>query len=286
MGALEHRWQTGPVDGVVYIDPVSQPGSRQLFLEAAEYYHKTFRYAPDVLQSSIGRLVINIDLGIPIIEVPETTLTGWARVVKRAIDIVGSAAALLTVWPLLLFLSWLVRIDSPGPSIYTHVRIGRGRKFVLYKFRTMKIEHCVGEQYGGAVAEDLYRRLVRAQSYRQGPVPKIVNDPRLTRVGEWLRRFSLDELPQFWNILKGDMSLVGPRPHYPSEVARYAKHHRKVLAVKPGLTGLAQVNGRADLDFDDEVRLDRYYIEHWSLWLDLRILLRTIVTIFERHETL
>ena len=178
--------------------------------------------------------------------------------------------AILILWPFLIIIAFVIWLEDGRPVLYKSQRIGRGRAFVFYKFRTMQVKFCTGERYGGAEAERLEQALIEANNVRQGPVPKIVDDPRWTKVGKWLRRLSLDELPQLWNVLQGDMSLVGPRPHIPKEVAQYERHHKKVLAIKPGMTGLAQVSGRSDLDFDDEVRLDRYYIEHWSLWLDVR----------------
>jgi len=138
------------------------------------------------------------------------------------------------------------------------------------KFRTMKVG-----------AEDDWGKL-RKLSEREGPIPKIKNDPRVTRVGHLLRRTSLDELPQLWNAFRGQLSLVGPRPHLPEEVADYPPHARRVLTIKPGITGLAQISGRADLAFDDEVRLDTFYIEHWSPRLDLLILLKTPIAVLRR----
>ena len=286
LNSLVDHIRVDKIDEVLLIDPNIDAETRQLFLDFAEEHHLIFRYAPDILRSPVGELTVDLELSVPVIEVPETTLRGWGRVLKRLIDIVGSVFGFVIFGPFMLIIALAIKLDSPGPVIYKNKRIGRNRLFTLYKFRTMKLEYCVGEEYGGEAAEKFYEQLVAIKNVRQGPVPKIIDDPRLTRAGKWLRRFSLDELPQLYNVLRGDISLVGPRPHYQNEVARYEKHHRKVLAIKPGLTGLAQVNGRSDLDFEDEVRLDRYYIEHWSLWFDFRILLRTFFTIFEKRQTL
>lgn len=286
LDSLRELVRADKIDEVLLIDPNINAETRQLFLDFAEEHHLVFRYAPDILRSPIGELTVDLELSVPIIEVTETTLRGWGKVLKRLIDIAGSVLGLVIFGPLMLIAALVIKLDSLGPVIYKNKRIGRNRLFTLYKFRTMKLEYCVGEEYGGAAAEKLYEQLVAIKNVRKGPVPKIIDDPRLTPTGKWLRRFSLDELPQLYNVFRGDMSLVGPRPHYQNEVARYEKHHRKVLALKPGLTGLAQVNGRSDLDFEDEVRLDRYYIEHWSLWFDFRIILRTIITIFEKRTTL
>lgn len=273
-------------DELLFVDPAAPAELRQQFLEVAEYHHCIFRYAPDLLQSPVGPLMVSLDLGIPVVEVPETTMLGWGRVFKRLFDIVFSLFALVIFSPVLFCIAIFVRLDSRGPAIFWSERVGPGRRFTFYKFRTMKFEYCLGEAFGGKSADEYYEQLISTQSARVGPVPKIINDPRLTRTGGWLRRWSLDELPQLWNVLRGDMSLVGPRPHLPRDVERYMKHHRKVLAIKPGLTGLAQVSGRSDLDFEDEVRLDRYYIEHWSFWLDLRILMKTVVAVLAPRRTL
>ena len=285
-GRLTDFVKADAIDEILLIDPQGEADTRQMFLDFAEEHHKVFRYAPDILRSPVGDLTVDLDLSVPIIEVPETTLRGWGRVIKRLFDIIGSIIGFIIFLPLFILVSLIIKIDSAGPVLYKNKRLGRNRLFILHKFRTMKLEYCVGQDYGGESADQFYRQLISTQNARQGPVPKIFNDPRVTRTGKWLRKFSLDELPQLYNVLKGDLSLVGPRPHYPSEVAKYEKHHRKVLAIKPGLTGLAQVNGRSDLDFEDEVRLDRYYIEHWSLWFDLRIIARTLVAIFAKRQTL
>lgn len=205
---------------------------------------------------------------------------------KRCIDIVGSVVGLIVLSPVAVLVAVAIILDSGLPIFYVSDRIGRSRAFPMIKFRSMQTALSTGAAYGGESAEQLYQELIRERSERKGPVPKIIDDPRWTRVGKWIRRFSLDELPQLMNVLRGEMSLVGPRPHLPSEVANYERHHQKVLAIKPGMTGLAQVSGRSDIDFDEEVRLDRYYIEHWSLWLDIRILLKTVAVVFQSRKTL
>jgi lipopolysaccharide/colanic/teichoic acid biosynthesis glycosyltransferase len=159
----------------------------------------------------------------------------------------------------------LIKLDSPGPVIFRQQRVGeRGRIFSFYKFRSMRDG-----------AEDQQAEL-RSRNEATGPLFKIKDDPRLTRLGPLLRRRSLDEIPQLWNVLRGDMSLVGPRPGLPAEVAQYQPWHRQRLEVPPGITGLWQVSGRSDLSFDEMCLLDIYYIENWSLGLDLMIMLRTI----------
>ncbi|MCS7315650.1 MAG: sugar transferase [Bryobacterales bacterium] len=184
--------------------------------------------------------------------------------VKRAMDVVVAAVALLLLAPLMLAVGALVRLTSPGPAIFRQVRCGlNGRRFVLYKFRSM----CVNAEALKPRLEHLSRKQVAF---------KIPNDPRVTRLGRWLRKFSIDEWPQLWNVLKGDMSLVGPRPAVPEEVEKYKGWQRRRLRMRPGLTCLWALEGRDHLDFDTWMRLDLEYIDNWSLGLDLKILLRTI----------
>ncbi|MCX7631651.1 MAG: exopolysaccharide biosynthesis polyprenyl glycosylphosphotransferase, partial [Geminicoccaceae bacterium] len=185
-------------------------------------------------------------------------------VVKRSLDVVLSAAALLVLWPFLLAIALLIRATSPGPAIFRQTRCGlNGRRFTLYKFRTM-------------VADAEARKAEVAHLNVKKTAFKIPNDPRLTPVGRWLRKFSLDELPQLWNVLKGEMSIVGPRPPVPEEVERYERWQRRRLRMRPGLTCLWTLAGRDELDFDEWMRLDLEYIDRWSLTLDFEIILRTI----------
>jgi len=184
-------------------------------------------------------------------------------------DRVGAALLLTAFAPVLAAVALAVRLDSPGPVLFRQVRVGRyGRAFQIYKFRTMHV--------------DAERRLaeVRHLNEQDGVLFKIRDDPRVTRVGRYLRRFSLDELPQLFNVLGGTMSLVGPRPPLPREVAAYPADARRRLAVRPGMTGLWQVSGRSDLPWEEAVRLDLRYVENWSLTLDLVILLRTLTAVW------
>ncbi len=185
--------------------------------------------------------------------------------VKRIMDHLLSAVALLLLWPLLLAIALAVKLESPGPVIYGSLRAGKkGQKFVCYKFRTM---------FDGA---DGLRDSLRQFNERQDPFFKIADDPRVTPLGHFLRKYSLDELPQFWNVLKGDMSLVGPRPHPVDDYARYRPDDHRRVDVKPGITGLWQVNARANPSFETCMKLDLEYMKHWSLLLDCKILLRTV----------
>lgn len=190
----------------------------------------------------------------------------WQLTIKRLMDIVGSGLLLLLLSPVLLLIALAIKLDDFGPILYRWNVVGQGgRPFRGYKFRTM------------VVNADALKAALQAQNEMQGPVFKIQNDPRITRVGRFLRKFSLDELPQLWSVFKGDMSLVGPRPPLTIEYAQFTEYQKQKLAMKPGITCLWQISGRNNIrDFDEWVRLDLEYIRTWSLWLDVRILLGTI----------
>jgi len=188
------------------------------------------------------------------------------RAIKRAIDVIGSSVLLVLLFPLFLVLAFLVKRSSPGPIFYRWYVAGEGGcPFMSYKFRSMY-----------ANADEVKAQLAHLNEMR-GPAFKITGDPRITRLGRWIRKYSLDELPQLYSVLKGDMSLVGPRPPLVNEYEIFTARQKQKMLVKPGLTCLWQVNGRNRIsDYDDWVRLDLEYIRTWSLWLDLRILLKTV----------
>lgn len=224
-----------------------------------------FRIVPDLFQLSLSQVDIADLNGIPLIGVRAVAISETQRLLKRAIDIVGSALVLAALSPLLALTALLVKLDSPGPAFFRQTRVGRGGlEFTCYKFRTMRVG-----------AEEELTTLAHQNDVKSITF-KIREDPRRTRIGKWLRRWSIDELPQFFNVLRGDMSLVGPRPPLPSEVARYEDWHMKRLQVSPGITGIWQVMGRSDLPFTEMVMMDVYYIENWSLALDLKLLAMTI----------
>lgn len=207
---------------------------------------------------------------VPLFSLNRTRITGMDAWMKTALDYVGAVTLLLFLWPLMLLIALLVRLDSPGPVIYRRRVVGlKGRVFDAYKFRTMIVD---AEAYLESHPE------LKAEWEQTG---KIRNDPRVTRVGRWLRRTSLDELPQLFNVLRGEMSLVGPRMITPAELPRFGRWQHNLLIVKPGLTGLWQISGRADLSYEDRVRLDMYYIRNYTIWLDLKILLQTVWVVLQ-----
>lgn len=264
------------LDDVIMTDPTLGSDTRLAVIESCAQERIDFRETP----TFVGVRTLLFDLtdlaGIPLLTYYRTPLDGWGRIVKRGIDGLGSLVGIMVLSPVLAGLAIAIALDSPGPVLYRNQRIGENdQPFMTLKFRTMFVQYCTGGEYGGQPALSFEQALISQQNTRSGALYKVGNDPRVTRVGRFIRRFSLDEFPQLWNVLKGDMSLVGPRPHQPREVAKYEPWHKKLFSVKPGMTGLAAVSGRSDLDFDDEARLDISYIETWSIWKDLQIVLRT-----------
>jgi exopolysaccharide biosynthesis polyprenyl glycosylphosphotransferase len=211
--------------------------------------------------------------GAPFFEVGTPVLRGTAVMIKRVSDVVGAVVALIVVAPVMALIAIAIRLDSRGPIFYAQERAGLGgRIFRMLKFRSMTED-----------ADGRKQELAHLNRSGDARLFKIESDPRVTRVGKFLRRWSLDELPQLINVLKGDMSLVGPRPFFESDFAQYENHHFRRLDTKPGITGLWQVSGRSDVvNFEDVIFLDRQYIEQWSVWLDLSILARTIPAVFRR----
>jgi exopolysaccharide biosynthesis polyprenyl glycosylphosphotransferase len=227
------------------------------------------RVVPDLFQLSLGGVDVEDLNGIPLISVKQTSLTGLNLLVKRAFDLAITVPTVVLLSPIALVIAAAIKLDSPGPVLFRQTRVGRnGELFTFLKFRSMRVN---------AEAE---LEALRAQNEADGPLFKIRDDPRRTRVGRFIRRTSLDELPQFINVLRGEMSLVGPRPPIPDEVAQYQAWHRRRLDIQPGVTGLWQVSGRSNLTFDEMVMLDIYYGENWSLSNDLQILLRTVPQVF------
>lgn len=259
------------VDEVLQADTSTSRAQSLQLLELCTEHGVTFKYAADVFETQVGRMITSDFAGVPLIEIRRTPLDGWGRIIKRAVDITGAVIGLVVLIIPGLIVAVFIKLDSTGPIFKRLERVGQGqRRFYLWKFRSMIRD-----------AEALKPQLAEQNERADGPLFKMNNDPRITRVGRWLRKTSIDEFPQLINVIRGQMSLVGPRPHEPAEVARYEQHHKKLLTVRPGMTGMAQVSGRSNLTFEEEVRLDTYYIEHWSLGLDLQILLRTPLAVLK-----
>ncbi|MBX6342529.1 MAG: undecaprenyl-phosphate glucose phosphotransferase, partial [Thermomicrobiaceae bacterium] len=257
--------RSGEVDEVIVALPPTAHREALTIIEQCRRRGVAFTFVPDLFELSLDYVHISEVGGLPVINIKDASISGWNYTVKRAMDLAIASLVLALSSPLMLLIALAIKLDSEGPVLFRQVRVGKnGRHFICYKFRSMVVD-----------AEERKKEL--QQTFNTGGLLfKLKDDPRVTRVGRLLRRTSLDELPQFFNVLKGEMSVVGPRPPLPSEVELYQEWHHQRLLVTPGLTGLWQVNGRSDLTFDEMVKLDLYYAEHWSPWLDIKLMLRTI----------
>ena len=239
-------------------------------LDFCEEQRIDFKFVPNLFQALTTNVEINTFDGVPLIEIKKTPLDGWGKIIKRFVDICGSLVGLIIFSPIFLIMAILIKLDSKGPVFVRLERVSQRKNFYLFKFRSMVKN-----------AEEMKKDLWQYNERGDGPLFKIKNDPRVTKTGKILRKYRIDELPQLINVLRGEISLVGPRPHQPDEIEKYEKHHKKVLLIKPGMTGMAQISGSSDLPFEEEVKLDTYYIENWSLYRDIYILLKTMVVIFK-----
>jgi exopolysaccharide biosynthesis polyprenyl glycosylphosphotransferase len=272
------------IDEILVVDQSLSHDLLEKIVEFATVHHIALRYAADIVAAK--RIAMTMLAGIPLIEIKRTKLEGWGRILKRVFDLVVSLALLIFLSPLFLIIAIAIKLDSRGPVFYKNIRVGPRGLFPTFKFRRMKIEDCTGPGYDHTgEAEKLQQALIRSHSKRKGPLYKILDDPRATRIGRFLEKTSMDELPQLYNVFIGAMSLVGPRPHMPQEVAGYEHHHHLLFSVKPGITGLAQISGRSDLDFDEEARLDLLYVENWSPFFDFIIILKTPFALMTRKSS-
>lgn len=232
------------------------------------------KFAPDFFGAVSRNIDIDILGGNPLIELQRTNLEGWGLVMKRMSDVAGGLLLLPFFAPVFLVIAFLIKWDTKGPVFVRLKRVSKGKEFGLLKFRSM---------IDGA--HEYKEDLASGNERGDGPLFKMKDDPRVTKAGRFIRSKRIDELPQIFNVLRGDISMVGPRPHEPQEIARYERHHKKVLVIKSGVTGLAQISGAERLPFEEEVKLDRYYIENWSLKKDIAILLRTLgILLFGKTE--
>ena len=263
----------GEPDLVLQTDPNPDSDDTLLLIDHCRSHHIGYAFLPPVF-ADVPHLLTVERLGLlPMIRFSPTPLDGWGRIFKRLVDIVASLLGIIIFAIPMLIVAIIVTIDCGRPVFYISRRVGEGgkKKIPVLKFRSMVKD------------ADSKKEELKALNHRKdGPLFKMKNDPRVTRVGATLRRWSIDEWPQLFNVLRGQLSLVGPRPHLPDEVKLYNSYQRRVFAVKPGMTGLAQVSGRSDLTFDEEVALDLKYIEEWSLLQDLWIIWRTFVVVAGR----
>ncbi len=272
------------ITGILLADPDMPKSDALHIIGFANKYHLHFWYAADVFAARFTNISVSTPGGIPLIEVKPTPLDGWGRIAKRIMDIFFAIIIFTLSSPLWLFGAILVLIEDGLPIIYKNERIGeKGKSFITYKLRTMYKKYSIGPQFSNTKKNlELEQKLIKEQGIKKDAVYKIANDPRIIKTGHFLRRWSIDEFPNFISVLKGDMSLVGPRPHQPREVEKYSDEERRVLTIKPGVTGLAQISGRSNLTWTEEARLDIWYIENWSPLLDLYILIKTPFAVIQK----
>src|SRR3989344_1768475 len=274
---LENLYRHHGFDEIILAKPSYHQEHTAELVDFCNENHCTFRFVPHLYETLTMHSSVDIVAGLPLIELKRTPLDGWGKVFKRVADMIWASVGLLVLSPLFVVVATAVKLDSKGPVFIRQERISGWKNFYLLKFRSMIAVDADG-------SADSMKIQLASLNEREGPLFKIKDDPRITKVGRFIRKTRIDELPQFWNVLKGDISLVGPRPHLPSEIAQYQKHHKKLLAIKAGATGMAQVSGSSDLPFEEEVTLDSFYIEHWSMWLDMKIIFKTMFKMLNDHS--
>ncbi|MBD3300250.1 MAG: exopolysaccharide biosynthesis polyprenyl glycosylphosphotransferase [Candidatus Moranbacteria bacterium] len=275
------------IDEIIQTDVNLLKSKNNMLIRFCDIYKVDYKYVPNLYETKSNNIKISNFAGYPLIELGKTPLEGWMRVIKRVFDIIFALTFILFFSPVYILVTLLIKLESKGAVLYKDYRVGQKKeKFVFYKFRSMKAELCDGE-LGTKKGNLILNKLIENQkkNTRKGsPLHKIKDDPRITKVGRFIRRYSLDEFPGFFNVLKGDMSVVGYRPHTTREVESYNYDQQRMFYIKPGITGLAQISGRSDLNFDEEVKLDVYYMENWSLALDIYIILKTPMAVFKKRK--
>lgn len=276
---LEKLYGCGRIDEILQANPGLSDDANLRLVEFARNKGLQFSFVPNLFEVQRNVVETYSLQGVPVISLKNTPLDGWGKVAKRILDVIASAVCLILTSPFFLMIWIAIKLDSPGKVLYAALRGGRDRDFRFFKFRTMFSHLSVGEGYGGSEAEKIRMELwkVNSRGGENGPFLKIKDDPRVTRVGRFLRKTKLDEIPQFWNVLKGDMSMVGPRAHVLDEVEKYRSRYRRMFSIKPGIFGMSQITQVSwpDLPFEEEIRLNTFYIENWSLWLDIKILAKS-----------
>ncbi|WEK53929.1 MAG: sugar transferase [Candidatus Cohnella colombiensis] len=255
---------------ILYITIPSEKIKINTMLQKIYKYHIDIRIIPELFDRLSSVYEYRQDFDYPCLQIVKTPMRGFNLIMKRSMDIILSAIGIIVGLPLLILVALLIKINSPGPILFKQTRIGRnGVKFTMLKFRSM-VNGAEGRK-----RNLLHRNEATGHSF------KLKSDPRVTRVGSVLRKYSIDELPQLWNVLKGEMSLIGPRPSLPEEVQQYSDYHWRRMDVRPGMTGLWQVSGRSDLTFEEWINLDIQYIERWSLAMEMKILIKTVPVVIK-----
>jgi exopolysaccharide biosynthesis polyprenyl glycosylphosphotransferase len=280
--AVERRRE---VDEIIQADTRLDQDSILEALNYATEHYITYRYAPTLFNLYTANSKLTELEGVPLVEVRLTPLDGWGRVIKRVFDVIGATFGLILLSPIMIAVAFVITITDPGPILYRHWRLSRaGGKVGVWKFRSMSWRYSSGPNRPYKSAEEAFKAMGREDlvpEFRRDQ--KAANDPRVSKFGRFIRRTSIDELPQLFNVLVGDMSLVGPRPIIQVELEHYGDRGASFLALKPGLTGLWQISGRSNISYDNRVKMDIYYVENWSMWLDITILLKTVAVVLLRR---
>nr|MBA3758781.1 sugar transferase [Candidatus Saccharibacteria bacterium] len=268
--AVQHL--RSPIHAIIQTELYKDQDQNNEILRYAQEHHASYRFVPGNSDLFVGNIDVELFAGLPVVAVHQTALIGWGRIVKRLFDAVFGSLALVVAIPFMALIAIFIALfDSRGPVFFKQIRLTRfNREFTCYKFRTLK------QKYNGLLPEEGFKLMGKpelAHKFRTNG-DYLANDPRLTKIGLFLRKTSLDELPQLFNVVKGDISLVGPRALVPRELNAYEKKHT-ILSVKSGVTGLAQISGRKAISFEERRKLDMYYVQNWSFWFDISILLKT-----------
>lgn len=288
LNMIQRLFEKKRCDEVLYIDSDYWKKDLHSLWELTRIFGIRYRYVTNSFDITKTNTTLSLINNIPVIEIKNTPLDNWWKVIKRIFDLFIWIIWIILMTPLYISIAILIKIEDPKwPVIYKNKRIWQNWKvFTLYKFRYIKWEYCIKEAYNVEAKYDkalhFEQELIKKSSTRKWPLYKIKNDPRKTRVWKWIEKYSIDELPQFINLIIWNMSLVWPRPHQPREVEKYSLDERRVLTIKPWITWMAQVNWRESNDFRKETALDIFYIENWSVLLDLKIILKTFAVILSR----
>lgn len=279
---LENVRKEKGIDEMMQANSTLPDSVNQRLLSFCRDYGVNFSFVPNLFETARTNVAVETISGVPVIVLKGTPLQGWGRVAKRLVDIAVSLVALILLSPVFLITALAIKLNSRGPVFFHQPRAAGLGSFECYKFRSMYHEMSEGTPTG-----DRLRAEIEKQNARQGPFVKIKNDPRVTPIGRFIRKTKIDEMPQLWHILRGQMSLVGPRVHMVKEVDHFRDSYKKIFTIKPGATGLTQVTQATDnpeISFEEEIRLDAFYIENWSLWLDFYIIFKTILILLGKKS--
>lgn len=269
------------IEELIVADSSISNGKAFEYLLEIQKHGAVCHFVPNMFDAQVSNVVFSTRNGMPVLTFRQTPLEGWGRIAKRLFDVCVAGTAMLVLSPVYGVLALIIALTDYGPIFYGHSRIGRGGKpFKMYKFRSMIAKYCAGTGYSGKTELEIFTEMNRQDLIEEFKRDhKVKNDPRISPIGRLMRKTRLDELPQLWNVIKGDLSLVGPRPIVTAELEKYGRWASYLKSIKPGVTGLWQVSGGNDISYDERVKLDAHYVQNWSLWQDLIILAKTAITI-------